>query len=419
MSGFELKPVSDAGSTFVELAERHAENFWERAARYDREGQFPLENIEDLKRSGAIAAAVPKEFGGMGVESVLDWGLGIGRMARGDGSTAIALNMHLTGSFLLMRAARRLRASGSQGDAVEAGRIEEILRDFGTKKLVSCGPASESGTDLLHPLVEIRRVEGGWKINGRKIFGTLSPASDLVVITTRTAGDGEESLFLGAFVPVGTLGMSFLDDWDALGMRASGSQSVAFEDCVIPEEKVLEFGPWGEWNPEWFAIFLPGNFGLLAAFLGIAERAQELIRETLTTRRKAPGNRLIAERSALQRGFAESEVDLAVSRGIVERTGRAIDALYARYPDDHPPLDELHAHFSELQCTKLAVTDRAIAVVDRAITLSGGAGYFSRNPLSRLYRDVRAGPLMQPLSPNEAYGYIGKVALGLDPKLEE
>ena len=67
----------------------------------------------------------------------------------------------------------------------------------------------------------------------------------------------------------------------------------------------------------------------------------------------------------------------------------------------------------DFQCAKWFVTNRAVAIVDRAITASGGSGYLSRSPLSRMYRDVRAGPIMQLYSPNEQFEYIGKVTLDL------
>jgi alkylation response protein AidB-like acyl-CoA dehydrogenase len=112
------------------------------------------------------------------------------------------------------------------------------------------------------------------------------------------------------------------------------------------------------------------------------------------------------------------DVDLETCRAVIERAGRLIDFYLFERPPSEVPIQELHELNRAFQCAKLVANRKAIEVVDRALTISGGAGYMTNSPLSRLYRDVRAGPFMQPLSPNESYEYIGKLALGLPPVLE-
>jgi alkylation response protein AidB-like acyl-CoA dehydrogenase len=153
--------------------------------------------------------------------------------------------------------------------------------------------------------------------------------------------------------------------------------------------------------------------------LGIAESAHGQVVETVKTRRKQPGNRLLSERAGIQHLVAENEIDLAVSRSLLTRVAGATTQFVTRYEPGSEPLDEFHLLHKEFQAAKQVVTSNAIRVADRALTLSGGSGYLNRSPLARLYRDVRAGPFMQLFSPNEVHEYIGRVALGLDANLPE
>ena len=280
--------------------------------------------------------------------------------------------------------------------------------------MVTCGPASERGTNHLHPRATARRTDDGWQIDGDKLFGTLSPAADVLGVTVRIETDEGPQLGL-ANMAADSEGVIALDDWDALGMRASGSQSFRFERCMVPDSAVTIVGPWGEWHETWFSLFLSGTYALVVAFHGIAETAHREILRRLDGATKGPSNRLLTSRVEVQRAVSDNVTDLITSQGVIERCGRVCDELYGQYVAEPVPTAEHHRVHAEVQAAKLIVMRRAIDVVDRSLTLSGGAGYMSSDPLSRLWRDVRAGPFMAPMSEHDAPTYIGQVALGEDP----
>ena len=120
----------------------------------------------------------------------------------------------------------------------------------------------------------------------------------------------------------------------------------------------------------------------------------------------------------MQHLIGEMDIDLTTCRGLLAYEGRAIDALVERYPKRDTPEPEMLEMERLHQGVKYTINRRAIEAVDKALTASGGAGYMSKHPLARLYRDVRAGPFMQPFSPPEGIEYIGRVVLGQDPNFD-
>jgi alkylation response protein AidB-like acyl-CoA dehydrogenase len=412
--GFALTPRSEPGRKFVELAEMHAVEMAPHAAPHDHDGTFPVEAIESMKASGFLTAGVGPEHGGLGVASVYDLMVGISRVARADSSVAIAINMHFAIQII---ASRLLRSARESGDAEAAAGLEQMLGLLGSG-MIGMANATEAGTDIRHPMTEATKVDGGWRLDGRKIFGTLSPVADIMIVPCRSRRDDGGYDQHTAIVFRGTPGQTILDDWDALGMRASGSNSIVYDNCVVPESLVFSEGTWGEIGQSVLIIGTAGNLGLLGAFLGVAEAARDHVADQLRTRTKQPSGRTLAERMNIQHAMAELETDLATCRAHLAWIGEHVDRLVVERPVSSVTLDELHELMATFQSSKLVVNRAAIDVVDKALQLSGGSGYFSASPLARLYRDVRAGPFMQPFSPNEAYEYIGKISLGQPPDLE-
>jgi alkylation response protein AidB-like acyl-CoA dehydrogenase len=404
----ELRAITEPGKRFVALAEEHAADFATRASTYDVEGSFPHENIKALQSSGFMAAAVPEEFGGMGVSAHLDFLTAQSRLARGCASTAIASNMHIVSTRVM---ATIWKQRDSQPEGMVAA-TEGFLRAVGAGQLVTCVPGTEAGTDISSPMSELTPEGDGYILNGRKMFATLSPAAQIMFSTARLKQDDGAYRVMLCVIPKGTPGATVVENWDALGMRASGSGEVIYEGVKLPAGSVIPQGEWGVIGGG--GLLDLGGFGtsLPACFLGIAEAAQQIAIDMLQRRKGAKGTRM-ADRVPLQLLIGQNEVDLFAMRAVIERIARLLE-LSAEDGAESANLTLTR----QMQAMKWTVEHGAMDVVNRAMTMSGGAGYMTGHPLSRLYRDVRAGPFMQPFGEYEVMEFIGKQTLGIEPPLD-
>lgn len=402
---FELTAKTEPGERLVALAETLADEIGGRASKHDREASFPHESLAAIRTSGYLAAPIPAELGGLGVGSLHDVLVASSRLARGDAALTLGVNMHLVFLVNVVRLWRVATASGDERRAAAFGAtIQQIAHD-GT---VFASAVSEPQQDLTRPATTATRTETGWTISGRKIFCTMSPAADVLYTAVTYTEDGRRERYGYAMVPRDTPGVVVHDDWDAMGMRASGSHSVSFEDVRVPASALRGGFSTGDATGYLERNLSAGLFHAAAA-IGIAESAH-----TTAVSRLAVGTGLEPHTQML---VAENIVDLSACRAVFARAASLIDEHYLLNPAARGTSDELTRLFGEAQSAKLFVGGAAIRIVDRALAMSGGAGYLNGSPLARAYRDVRAMPFMHPLGANRGYVFVGQLATRQEPTL--
>jgi alkylation response protein AidB-like acyl-CoA dehydrogenase len=392
---FELTAKTETGARLVRIAETLAEDFASRAGVHDREASFPHAGIHALKSAGYFTAPIPAERGGLGVTSVHDLVVASSRLARGDASIAIGVNMHLVVVLNIVRRWQAAVAAGNERRAAAFGAsMDAVVRD----RQVIAVAVSERGQDLTRPQTVATRTPSGWRIDGRKAFCTMSPAATVLYTAVTFVDDDGVERYGYAQVPPDAAGVKIHDDWDALGMRASGSHSVTFADVEVPLSALRGGFRVGDADAYMERNLFNGLFHA-AASLGIAESASSVAAAALSGRSDPdPRARTL---------IAENAVELGAARATLSRSATLADDF-----DRH-----VVGLFAETQAAKSFVTDAAVRIVDRALAVSGGAGYVNGHPLARAYRDVRAGGFMHPLGANRAYEFLGDIVLGREHAL--
>lgn len=369
--------------------------FDSRAMTYDRENRFFAEDFEDLVSTGYLALPLPVDRGGMGA-SIAEVVAATRRLASVAPATAVACNMHL---YWVGIAADLERAGDSRGkfilDAAAAGRV------------LAAGHG-ERGNDIpgLFSSANAERVDGGWRITGHKIFGSLSPVWDYLGLHAMDGSDPAAPKIVHGFVARDAEGLRVEETWDALGMRATASHDTILDGVFLPDEQVITVCPAGFGGADnfivaWFAWAL---FGLSSVYLGAAERAYS---ETVAAAQKKTSlamTRSMAYHPEVQHNVAEMRMRLETASALLERM--AIDWTAG--------VDYGVDWIVKIVTTKHVVATNAWRVVDTAIDVAGGGGVMKRNRLEQLFRDVRMG-LIHPANPLFTHEVVGKLSLGVNP----
>ncbi|MFE4356416.1 acyl-CoA dehydrogenase [Kitasatospora xanthocidica] len=385
-------PVSEAGRRLLGLVSEQVPAIRADADVRDRTGTFPVEVFERFARAGVLGGTVPAELGGLGVDRLHDVALALQEVARADASTALALHVQFSRGLTLAYEWRN-------GKPEAAALAERVLRAMATGEARVCGAVKD-------PPGTVTRLEpdgsGGWLLSGRKTLVSMAPVATHFFAYALVEADGRTCL-AAPLVALGTPGLTVLDTWDGLGMRASGTWDIAFDRCPVPDADVLVRGPVGERGDAALAGQTVSSITMLGIYLGVARAARDAAVEWQRERPGAP--------AAVRTLVAEVEARLYAARATTAAALAEADALTAGVPD---PAVRGPRMMTAFQCAKLTLNRLAPDIVNDCLTIVGGASYAGSSSLARLYRDVRAGWFMQPYTYPDAVDHLSARALRID-----
>jgi alkylation response protein AidB-like acyl-CoA dehydrogenase len=373
--------MSGTRQHYVDIVNTLGPGFRERSAAHDREGRFVFDNYQELKSRKLLSAGVPSELGGGGASHAELCQL-LRELAHFCGSTALALSMH---THLVAAAVFRYQ-HGQPGEA--------LLRKVAAGELVL---VSTGAGDWVDSVGQAEPVPGGYTVNATKRFCSAAPVGNILVTSAPLVDrDRNTTEVLHFPVSLSVPGVQISEDWDTLGMRATGSHSIELRDVFVPEEAISARRPAGQWHPLWSVVVTVAAPLFMAPYVGIAERAAELAEQAAA---KRPVDAILLQ------SLGELANSLTMAR-LAWREMIAITADYANVPTLH--------EVNRTLIGKTLVANAARATVAKAVEVVGGNAFFRRLGLEQLLRDVQAAPF-HPLPEKKQLDFTGRVMLGLPP----
>jgi acyl-CoA dehydrogenase len=345
----------------------------------DRTGAFVSKNLDLLETLGFFALGVPSDLGGGGA-SYPEVAAMLRALARYDGSTALTLSMH-THQVMVAEWKRRVQAAPTEG----------LLRKVAGEglRIVSSG-----GSDWLPGSGRAEKVDGGYRIHARKVFSSGSPDGDVMNTSAVYDYDGPGSpVVLHFALPMKAPGVVVHSNWDALGMRGTGSQDVEIDGVFVPDAAVVATRPAGKWHALFHLISMIAFPLVYSVYAGVADGAREAALRL--ARKRAQDDAGLQAIGDLENAHAAMEL--------------ALTALVETGATAAPSAETTHRVM-----TLRGLAGRfAMDVGSKALDVAGGSGFLRAAGLEQRFRDLQAARF-HPLQQRQQQLYAGRFVLGQD-----
>jgi alkylation response protein AidB-like acyl-CoA dehydrogenase len=343
-----------------EIREFAAREIAPHVMRWDEASEFPLEVVKKLGEMGLMGVIFPVELGGAGLGYV-DYALAVEELSAVDGSIGIIVASHNS------LCTNHIFVAGNEEQKRKYIPLLASGKWLGAWGLTEPGSGSDAGSAR----TSATRKGDRWVLNGNKTFitnGHYADVSVIIAVTDRSKGTRGLSAFV---VEKGTPGFRPGKKENKLGLRASDTSELIFEDCEIPGENLL--GNEGEGFIDSMRILDGGRISIAALSLGIGRGAFDAARRYAQQRHQF--GKAISEFQGIQWKIADMATQLDAARLLTLRASVLKDAGQKTT--------------LESSMAKLMASEVAVRVCDEAVQLHGGYGFIKDYPVEKFYRDVK------------------------------
>lgn len=369
--------ASLSSSNWMGLVHELGKEFEKRAGDHDRDDTFVKENYAALKEHRFLAAMIPEELGGGGVTHAEMCDI-LRTLAQHCSSTALALSMH---QHLLAANIWKYKQGQGGGD---------MLKNVADKQpvLVSTG-----AQDWLESSGQMEKVKDGYLVTATKHFASQSAIGD-VLVTSAPYQDPEHGPQVLHFpVLFKSEGVKVLNNWIALGMRGTGSHSVKLERVFVPESAITVRRPQGKFHPVWNVVLTVAMPLIMSVYVGIAQKAVRVAINFVKGQKNSKPH-VPSLVGAMHNELTAAELHLN-------------DMIRITNNFDFKAVDQ---NGQDILIRKTNTAEACVGVVEKAMEIAGGQGFFRSFGLERLFRDVQAAKY-HPLQEKDQFQFTGEFLL--------